>query len=419
MALTNWAGNYTFTARRVHRPSTLEELAEIASSAPQLRVIGSRHSFSALSDAPAVVSLERMPVEVSVDREGRTVSLAGQINYGQLADALDAHGMALANLASLPHICVAGAVATATHGSGDANANLASAVAGLEIVTSGGEVLTAVRGDRDFNGMVVALGALGIVTRLTLDIEPAYEVRQRVFEDLSWDALLEHFDQITSSGYSVSLFTVWTEPFNRVWIKTRVSESAEQIRDELFGARPATVDQHVIAGHDPINCTPQLGSPGLWSERLPHFRMGFTPSSGEEIQSEYLVPRRHAVAALEAVRGLAEVIRPLLHVTEIRTVAADELWLSPQYREDTVGIHFTWRRDQEAVERTLVAVESALSPFEFRPHWGKFFLAQADVLAARYPRLGDFSELMGRVDRRGAFTNEWLRTHLLPAAPDR
>jgi xylitol oxidase len=419
MALTNWAGNYTYTARDVHRPSTLEELAEIASSVPQLRVIGSRHSFSALSDAPALVSLERLPVEVSVDREGGTASLAGQLNYGQLAEALGEHGMALANLASLPHICVAGAVATATHGSGDANANLASAVAGLEIVTSDGEVRTAVRGDADFNGMVVALGALGVVTRLTLDIEPAYEVRQRFFEDLSWDALLENFDEITSSGYSVSVFTLWSEPFNRVLVKTRVSGSAEQIRDGLFGARPASVDQHVIAGHDPINCTPQLGSAGPWSERLPHFRMGFTPSSGEEIQSEYLVPRRHIVAALEAVRGLADAIRPLLHVTEIRTVAADDLWLSPQYREDTVGIHFTWRRDQKAVERVLVAVEAALSPFEFRPHWGKLFLAQADELAPRYPRLGDFSELMARVDRRGAFANEWLRRHLLPDTRDR
>ena len=184
------------------------------------------------------------------------------LKYGELAEALAAHGVALHNLASLPHISIAGAIATATHGSGDANGNLATAVRAVELVTSDGEVLTVARGEPDFDGLVVGLGALGVVTRVTLDVEPAYEVRQRVFEGLSWDALHEHFDEITASGYSVSVFTRWGETVDQVWIKSRVTDAPEQERDELFGAVAATVDRHPILGLDPVNCTPQLGVPG-------------------------------------------------------------------------------------------------------------------------------------------------------------
>jgi xylitol oxidase len=416
---TNWAGNYTYGARTVHRPTSIAQLQEIVASTQRLRPVGSRHTFTAISDGVEQVSLDRMPVELSIDSAARTVSFGGQLSYGELAHELGREGMAVANLASLPHISVPGAVATATHGSGDGNGNLATSVAGLEIVTADGEILTASRGDGDFDGMVVALGALGVVSRLTLEVEPAYEVRQRVFEGLAWDALLEHFDEITACGYSVSVFTLWAEPASRVWVKNRVSDAPEAMRGDLFGAAPAIGNRHVIAGYDPVNCTPQLGDPGLWSERLPHFRMGFTPSSGEEIQSEYFVPRRHAVPAIEAVRGLAESIRPLLQVTEIRSIAADELWLSPQYHEDAVGIHFTWRHDQTAVERMLVEVEAALAPFDPRPHWGKLFLADARTLAPRYPRLGDFAGVAARLDPHGKFTNEWLARHVLGDAQDR
>jgi hypothetical protein len=273
------------------------------------------------------------------------------VRYGDLAQALAVEGLALHNLASLPHISVAGAVATATHGSGDANGNLATAVAGLELVTSSGELLTVARGAEDFNGLVVGLGSLGAVTRVTLDVEPAYEVRQRVFEGLAWDALDANFDAVMMSGYSVSLFTRWGTEVDQVWVKARVSDEFEAERAELFGARAATVERHPILGIDPLNCTSQLGVPGRWSDRLPHFRMGFTPSSGDELQSEFFVPRERAVEAIGAVRQLADTIRPVLQVSEIRTIAADDLWMSPQYGRDSVGIHFTWRRDQAAVER--------------------------------------------------------------------
>jgi alditol oxidase len=412
----NWAGNYAYRARRLHRPTTIEQVQEIVAGAPAVRVLGSRHSFNDIADSAELVTLEEMPVEVAFDGAANTVSCNAALKYGELVETLNAEGVALHNLASLPHISVAGAVATATHGSGDANGNLATAVAGLELVTSEGEVLEAARGEPDFDGLVVGLGALGAVTRITLDVEPAYEVRQRVFEGLSWEALFENFDEITSRGYSVSVFTRWGEAAGQVWVKSRVTDEPERVESDLFGAVPATVDRHPILEFDAAPCTPQLGRPGLWSDRLPHFRMGFTPSSGDELQAEYLLPRRYAVEAIEAVRALADWIRPILQVSEIRTVAADRLWMSTSYGEEAVGIHFTWKPEPEAVGEMLVRVEAALAPFGARPHWGKLFGADAAEIAPLYERLPDFVRLVERIDPRGAFRNPWLRARVLGEA---
>jgi alditol oxidase len=409
-ATRNWAGNYTYGAARIHRPATLEQLREIVAAAGRIRVLGTRHSFTDIGDSDELVSLASLPADVAVDRAAGTVSFGAGLTYGELARALDEEGLALAALASLPHISVAGAVATATHGSGDAIGNLATAVAGIELVTSAGELVTASRGEPDFDGLVVGLGALGAVTRLTLDVEPAYDVRQRVFEGLAWDVLHERFDEITASGYSVSVFTRWGDDVDQVWVKSRVTEAPEDVRADLFGARAATVDRHPILGIDPVNCTPQLGRPGPWWERLPHFRMGFTPSAGDELQSEVLLPREQAAAAIDGMRALAGRMRPVLQVAEIRTVAADRLWLSPQYGSDTVAIHFTWEPQPEPVMAVLAELEAALEPFGARPHWGKLLLGGAGRMYARLP---DFAALAERLDPRGAFRNAWLERHVL------
>ena len=410
MTERNWAGNYSYRAERIHQPASLDEVAEIVAAAPRVRVLGTRHSFTDIADTTELLSLAALPADVVVECAASTVSFGAGITYGRLAASLNQEGLALANLASLPHISVAGAVATTTHGSGDANRTLANAVAGLELITSGGERVTAARGEPDFDGFVVNLGALGAVTRLTLDVEPAFDVRQRVFEGLAWDALADHFDAITGSGYSVSLFTRWGEALDQVWVKSRVSDEPETVRDELFGARAATVDRHPIPGLETVNVTPQLGDAGLWSDRLPPFRMGFTPSSGDELQSEYFVAREHGLEAIEAVRRIADRVRPLLQVSEIRTVAADELWLSPQYRQDTIALHFTWRPDPAGVSDALGHVEAALAPFRPRAHWGKVFHAGA---ADTYERLPAFLALLDRLDPRGAFRNAWVQAHLL------
>jgi alditol oxidase len=409
----NWAGNYTYRAQKLHRPSTIEQLQEIFANAPCVRVLGSRHSFNDIADSSELITLEAMPMDVVVDHEADTVSFNAALKYGELVEALNEEGVALHNLASLPHISVAGAVATATHGSGETNGNLATAVVGLELVTSDGQIIAASRGEPDFDGLVVGLGALGAVTRITLDVEPAYEVRQRVFEALSWEALFEHFDEIISCGYSVSIFTRWGETIDQIWVKSRVTDEPEQVESDLFGAVAAAVDRHPILGLDATSCTPQLGRRGPWAERLPHFRMGFTPSSGEELQSEYLFPRRYAVEAIEAVRSLADEIRPILQISEIRAVAADRLWMSMNYGQDTVGIHFTWKPEREAVEDMLVQLESVLAPFEARPHWGKLFNANAEAIAPLYERMTDFIRLVERLDPRGAFRNSWLKAHVL------
>jgi xylitol oxidase len=413
VTMTNWAGNYRYRTGTLHRPSTLARVQEVVAAAPRVRVLGSRHSFTDLADSEELVSLEELPADVAVDRTAGTVSFSAGLRYGELAETLEREGLALANLASLPHISVAGAVATATHGSGDAKGNLATSVAALELVTSSGELLTVSRGDPDFDGLVVGLGALGAVTRVTLDVESAYQVGQRVFEALPWDALHGHFDEITAAGDSVSVFTRWGEAVDQVWVKRRVTGDPEPPLEDLFGAAAATVDRHPIIELDPANCTAQLGVPGPWWDRLPHFRMGFMPSSGAELQSEYLIPRRHVATAIQTVHALAGLVRPLLQVSEVRTVAADRLWMSPQYEQDTIAIHFTWHPDPVGVRRALVELEAALAPCQARPHWGKVFVADAATIGPLYKRLPDFRRLVDRLDPRGAFRNPWLTNHVL------
>lgn len=411
--MRNWAGSHTYAARALHRPSTVDEVRAIVARARRVRVLGSRHSFTDIADSDELVALDGVPAAVEVDRAASTVTVGAGTTYGALARALHAEGLALHNLASLPHISVGGAIATGTHGSGDRSGGLATAVAGLELVTSAGDVLRLARGDEGFDGAVVSLGATGAVTRVMLEVEPAYEVRQRVFEDLPWEALLGRFDEVTAAGDSVSVFTTWGETAGALWVKSRVADAPERVRDECFGATAAAAERHPIPGADPAACAPQLGAAGAWSDRLPHFRMEFTPSRGEELQSEFFVPRRHAAAAIQAVRDVADRVRPVLLVSEIRTVAGDRLWMSPTYGRDSAAIHFTWRPEWRAVERALADVEAALEAFEARPHWGKLFLAGAAETARRYERLPDFAALVRRLDPRGAFGNAWLARHVL------
>ena len=411
--LHNWGGNYRYRARALHRPTTLPELQRLVVSRRRLRAIGSRHSFSAISDGEELVTLDNLPGEVTIDRDAQTVSLPSQLRYGELAGRLEAEGLALSNLASLPHISVSGAVATATHGSGVANGNLATAVAALELVRSDGEIVRLRRGDPDFDGAVVALGALGVVTRVVLDVQPAYEISQHVYEGLAWDALFEHFDAIFSGAYSVSVFLRWGDRCDQVWLKRRAADPPAP--EALFGAAPAPADRHPIAGLDPVNCTPQRGRPGPWMDRLPHFRMGFTPSSGQEIQSEYHLSRQRAVEAIHALRGMRASMKQLIQVSELRTIAADALWLSPQYRRDTVAIHFTWAPDQAAVERALPEIEAVHKPHGAPPHRGKQFLAPPGAFGGGYDRLAEFAALVQQYDPSGKFDNQWLRAHVLSA----
>jgi alditol oxidase len=407
----NWSGNYQYRATTVHHPTSRDELRRLVAAAPTVHALGSRHSFTAIGDATELIALDRIDEQVTIDRETRTVTVPAATTYAALADTLNSAGLALANMASLPHISVGGAIATATHGSGERLGNLATSVTGLELVTSSGDVVAFQRGDRDFDGLVVGLGALGVVTRVTLAVEPYYEASQLVYEEMEWDALFEHFDEIEAAGNSVSVFHGFGERTEQVWVKRHAP--AEDGPSELFGARAASAHRNPVAGADPVNATPQLGDVGPWSERLPHFRSGFTPSSGDEIQSEAFVARRDGTAAMRTLRELADEIRPLLLVCELRAIAADSLWLSPEYGRDTIALHFTWRRDQHAVEQAVAKVESALKPLGVRSHWGKVTSLRAADLASLYERLDDFRRLRDELDPRGAFVNDWLRAHVL------
>jgi len=416
--VTNWAGTVTFDPARVHRPASVDELRRLVTRSARIRPLGTGHSFSPLVDAPGdLVTVAGLPPVTDLDTTRDTVTVAAGVRYGELARYLHAAGYALANLASLPHISVAGAVATGTHGSGDRTGGLATAVAALRLVTADGDVVTVRRGEDGFAGMVVGLGGFGVVTELTLDVVPAYDVRQYVYENLPFAALDEHFADITGSAYSVSLFTDWAGPrMTQVWRKHRTDDGTGEPPRTWFGATLAGGSWHPIPGLPTEHCTEQLGRPGPWYARLPHFRLEHTPSSGDELQSEYLLPREHAVAALTALDGIRDRVTPVLQVSEVRTVAADELWLSPSYRRDTVAVHFTWIRDAQAVAPAMAAVEDALAPFAPRPHWGKLSGIDPATVRRSYPRWPDVVALLRRYDPAGKFRNDFLDRYLPPAA---
>ncbi|OXM49626.1 FAD-binding protein [Amycolatopsis thailandensis] len=403
MRETNWAGNRTFTAERILRPRTIEQVREAVAGATAVKALGSRHCFNDIADCPGGVQLDlsALDVEAELDVDAATVTVPASARYGDVAVQVHEAGFALANLASLPHCTVAGTVATATHGSGRRNQSLASAVSGLELVTADGDLRTYDRHD----GVVVGLGALGVVTRLTLDLVPSFELRQDVFDGLSWESAYERFEEIQDAGYSVSMFTNWArDTIDQVWVKGSGQPGAD-----FFGARAADGPRHPAhaAGIRADNCTRQLGVPGPWHERIPHFRLDFTPSVGNELQTEYFVPMKHAVEAMEALRGIGHRLAPVLLVSEIRTVAGDGLWLSPFHGGDRLALHFTWRPEEDAVRALLPVMEERLAPFGVRPHWGKLFHHAGD-----YPRLADFRALAGELDPHGKFRSPFVRRHV-------
>ena len=418
--LKNWAGNIEYSTDQLYSARSLDQLRKFVRKQTRLKVLGTRHCFNNIADSRnGFLSVKEMDQVVALDREARTVTVEAGTTYGQLCPYLDSKGWALHNLASLPHISVAGACSTATHGSGEKNGNLSSAVSALAIINAAGEeVKLSRRQDGEaFQGAIVGLGALGVITRITLEVQPRFMMRQYVYQDLPLSELKAHFDAIESAAYSVSLFTDWqNRNINEVWLKIRMDQGRTlDAPPELFGAKPATRNLHPIAELAAENCTEQMGVPGPWYERLPHFRMGFTPSAGKELQSEYFVPRLQAMEAILAVERLREQIGPHLMISEIRTIAADDLWLSPCYKRPSVAIHFTWKQNWPAVSKLLPVIEKELAPFQPRPHWGKLFTIAPAQLHTAYERLPEFVELSRKYDPRGKFRNDFLNTNIFGA----
>jgi xylitol oxidase len=411
---TNWAGNYTYQASTIHRPQTVEEIQEIVARIPRIRGLGTGHTFHDIADSAELISLGEMEPGIEIDTDLMTASVSAGAPYGIFGKGLHERGFALHNTGSLPHISVGGATATSTHGSGDSHRNLSSAVSALEFVTSAGEIVRVRRGDPEFNGMVVHLGTLGIVTRVTFDIEQTYQVCQEVCERLPWDDLTTGFDDIFSSTYSVSIFTMYREHAGTLWMKHRLKPDEEPAAINRWGATAALDHRHPVDTWTGEDCNPQMLIPGAWYERLPHFRMGGVPASeGGEIQAEYMVDRSHALDVVQALRDFEPAFRDLLVCSEIRTIAADDLWLSTAYGRETVAFHFSLKLDQERVDKLLPKLEDVLSQFEPRPHWGKVFAACASDLEPRYERFDDFRSLMKKYDPNGKFHNEFIRTKVL------
>lgn len=414
--LTNWSGNLTYGTDRLTEASSIDQIRFFVRSQARFKALGTRHCFNSIADShDAFISLKPMR-EMVVDSKARTVPVGAGVAYGVLAPYLESKGFVLHNLASLPHISVAGAISTATHGSGERNGNLATAVSAVELVNGKGDLVKLSR-EKDgdlFRGAVVGLGALGVITRVTLDVQPTYQVRQYVYENLPFSQMRDHFDAIEASGYSVSLFTDWRkERVNELWIKARTdSPRPFTAPAEFYGATRATRNLHPIAELSAENCTEQLGKPGPWYDRLPHFKMGFTPSAGKELQTEYFVPRQHAIEAIMAVSRLHEQVSPHLMITEIRSIAADDFWVSMAYRQPSIAIHFTWQQDWPAVRRVLPVIERELGPYQARPHWGKLFTLPPAELRSRYPKMDAFVKLASEFDPQRKLRNDFLNTNV-------
>ena len=408
----NWAGNYQYKAPKFFQPKSIDELQATVKQSGKQKALGSCHCFNDIADSPqSQISTQNLPKLFTVDEKAMTVTVNGGARYGQFAPELHKRGFALHNLASLPHISVAGACATATHGSGVKNGNLATAVSGFDLMTPTGELIQLLReknGDL-FNGAVVHMGALGIVTSVTLDVQPTYQVRQDIFQNLPLQSLEVHFEDILSAGYSVSLFTDWqNKTISQVWIKRRVEPDTTSLGADFYGAKAATKNLHPITRLSAENCTEQMGVSGPWYERLPHFKMGFTPSSGDELQTEYFVPRQYALDAFMALEKMGGVIFPQLMVSEIRTIAADSFWMSPCRNQDCVAFHFTWKPNWDEVQQILPKIEAELAPFQARPHWGKLFKISPTVLKDRYDLMPEFVNLAKLYDPQGKSRNGYL-----------
>ena len=415
---TNWSKNMRYGTDTVFAPANASEVQQIVLQSARVKQLGSQHCFNNIADSHhAQISLRALK-GIDIDHAAKTATVGAGVRYGELAPVLDKTGFALNNLASLPHISVGGTIATATHGSGIHNRNLVAPVRAIEFITADGRTMTLSR-DKDadrFHLAVVHLGAIGVLTRVTLDLLPRFDMSQVVYQNLSFDQLEYNLDAIMGAGYSVSLFTDWQgNTASTVWIKDRANGTQKALPSTFYGATLQKEKLHPIPGHPAGACTEQMGSVGPWYLRMPHFKMEFTPSSGEELQTEYFVDRRDGYRAIRAVEKLKEEITPHLFVTEIRTIASDDLPMSPHHGRESLAIHFTWKPEEVVVRKMLPQIEAALMPFNARPHWGKIFELPASYIQQQYPAMPQFRRFAAELDPQGKFRNDYLNRNIYTA----
>ena len=404
MVNRNWATNITFQDAETIHPQSVTDLQELVHTSEKIRARGSAHCFNTIADTREVaVILDQMPDLMEIDETRKKVRVGAGVKYAQLAEFLFPKGWALHNLASLPHVSLAGAVSTGTHGSGIRNGALHTAVSSIELIGADGSLRQVTRGiDRNFYASIVSLGLAGIATSFQLEIEPSFEIMQTVYGDLPRATFQENLIEILSGAYSVSYLTTWGDnKAGDLWFKSKSPPPAQ-----YFGALPRTEKAHPIFGVDPDACTEQFGVSGPWHLRLPHFRIDANPSLGNELQSEFFVASENAAAAFAILEEISSNIRHKLLVTEVRAIAADEHWLSPAYQRETVAFHCTWENDPE-VPALVAVIESALQRFAIRPHFGKVFNLSGEHLARVLPRFSEFKEHISEIDPHGKFQNEF------------
>jgi alditol oxidase len=405
--MKNWGGNLSYGTDQILEPTTIDELSQIIKSG-KVRPIGTKHSFSpvVIGDGK-LVSTMGLVFEPFVDEKEAKVTVAANTRFGDLAIYLESRGWALKNMGSLPHISIAGACATGTHGSGDGNQILSASLSSYSFLDGRGEMQTFSRGDELFEAGRLGLGAYGLWVQLTLDVVPSYRMRQDVYHDILWEAFYENPANLTSAGYSVSLFTKWGKPtIDQTWVKTRISDGPPA--NPLHGVYAETESKRELAPGVGDNLTAQGGQEGAWCDRLPHFRLDATPSAGDEIQTEYFVQRDQVASAVKQLNQLAELINPILIITEIRTIASDQAWLSPMLRGDSVALHFTWRNDPAAVNDAVQQIEAKLGDYGIIPHWGKVNAFDKSRLAAVHSRISDAREVFDELDPMRKFSSEYL-----------
>ena len=408
--MKNWSGNIEYRPAEIARPSSISELQKVVADSRKVRAYGSGHSFNTLADTDGtLIAFSEFDKNIEIDSSKMLVRVPAGVRYGEVAPKLHANGFALRNMGSLPHITVVGATSTGTHGSGVGNKNLSGSIAEIELITATGDAITL--DQSELPAARVALGSIGIIHHLTLDIVPTYDVAQTVYFDLPFVQLISNLDAILSAGDSVSVLSMWGDEFvDQVWVKSKIGTNPVLTQNEWFGAKLATRKSNPIREADSAAATEQFGLPGPWFERLPHFKLDFTPSFGEELQTEYFIDRKDAPAALHAIYKIREELSELIMVCEMRTVAQDENWLSEAYGRETFVFHFTWRPNIPAVEKLLLKIEASLEPFKARPHWGKVFTNNAFDFSSLYPKFNSFLTYRGTYDPSRKFVNKLLET---------
>ena len=408
--MKNWSGNIEYRPADIARPESISVLQKVVAGASKVRAYGSGHSFNTLADTDGtLIAFSEFDKNIEIDSSKMLVRVPAGVRYGEVAPKLHANGFALKNMGSLPHITVVGATSTGTHGSGVGNKNLSGSIAEIELILATGDAITL--DQPELPAARVALGSIGIIHHLTLDIVPTYDVAQTVYFDLPFVQLISNLDAILSAGYSVSVLSMWGDEFvDQVWVKSKIGTNPVLSQNEWFGAKLATRKSNPIREADSAAATEQFGLPGPWFERLPHFKLDFTPSFGDELQTEYFIDRKDAPAALNAIYKIRKELSELIMVCEMRTVAQDENWLSEAYGRETFVFHFTWRPNIPAVEKLLLKIEASLEPFMARPHWGKVFTNTAFDFSSLYPKFNSFLTYRSTYDPSRKFVNKLLET---------